>query len=88
VAGRPQAWAAGSIPLLLECALGLSPDALEKRLTIVRPCLPRRFGRVDVTGLKVGAARVDLRFERDGDDVTLADARVDGDVEVVLATRA
>ncbi len=88
VAGRPQAWAAGSIPFLLECALGLDPDALENRLTIVRPSLPRRLDRVDVTGLEIGGSRVDLRFERDGDEATLADARVDGDVEVVLATRA
>jgi len=29
-------------------------------------------------------SRVDLRFERAGDQVTLADARIDGDVEVVL----
>jgi glycogen debranching enzyme len=88
VAGRPQAWAAGSVPFLLECGLGLSPDALEKRLTIVRPSLPRQLGRVDVTGLEIGGARVDLRFERAGDQVTLADARVDGDVEVVVATPA
>ena len=32
VACQPQAWAAGSIPFLLKWGLGLSPDALGKRL--------------------------------------------------------
>ncbi len=85
VACRPQAWAAGSIPLLLECGLGLSPDALNRRLTIVRPSLPRWLDRVDVSGLALGSARIDLSFERaPGGAVTLADASVDGDAEVVL----
>jgi hypothetical protein len=46
--------------------------------------LPRWLQRVDVTGLEVAGAKIDLRFERAGDQVTLADARIDGDVEVVL----
>jgi hypothetical protein len=50
----------------------------------VRPSLPRWLQRVDVTGLEIAGARIDLRFERAGDQVTLADARIDGDVEVVL----
>ena len=84
VACRPQAWAAGSIPLLLKCGLGLSPDALNGRLRIVRPSLPRWLERVEVTGLKLGSARIDLRFERAAGHVTLADARIEGDAEVVL----
>jgi glycogen debranching enzyme len=88
VACQPQAWAAGSIPFLLKWGLGLSPDALEKRLRVVRPSLPRWLQRIDVTGLEVGNARIDLRFERTGDQVTLADARIDGDVEVVLEIAA
>ena len=84
VACQPQAWAAGSIPFLLKWGLGLSPDALDKRLRIVRPSLPRWLERVQVTGLEVGDSRVDLEFERAGDQVTLADARIEGDLEVVL----
>jgi glycogen debranching enzyme len=86
VACRPQAWAAGSIPFLLECGLGLDPDALNGRLRIVRPSLPRWLERVDVTGLRLGDARIDLRFECADGHVTLADARVEGDAEVVLET--
>jgi glycogen debranching enzyme len=84
VACQPQAWAAGAIPYLLGSGLGLSPDALERRLLVVRPSLPRWLGRVDVRGLQVAGATIDLRFERTGEQVTLADARIEGDVEVVL----
>jgi glycogen debranching enzyme len=88
VACRPQAWAAGAVPFLLTEALGLRADALEGRLAVHRPVLPRWLNRVEVTGLRVGDARVDLLFERTRgtDHVALSDARVDGDLEVTLHT--
>jgi glycogen debranching enzyme len=88
VACQPQAWAAGSIPFLLKWGLGLSPDALENRLAIVRPSLPRWLNRVELTGLALGNARIDLVFERAGKHVTLADAHIEGDAEVVLEIAA
>jgi glycogen debranching enzyme len=88
VACRPQAWAAGAIPFLLTTALGLQADALDRRLVVHRPALPEWLHRVEVTGLPVGRARVDLLFERarGTDHVALTDARVDGDLDVVLRT--
>ncbi|MEA2445790.1 MAG: hypothetical protein QOJ12_3082, partial [Thermoleophilales bacterium] len=87
VACRPQAWAAGALPAMLIAGLGLVPDALERRLSIARPSLPRHLSRVAVSGLRVGDARIDLLFERVAgrpDSVALTDAHVDGDVDVVL----
>jgi glycogen debranching enzyme len=86
VACQPQAWAAGAIPYLVTCGLGLVPDGLHRRLRIRRPSLPRWLNRVEVRGLRIAGARVDLLFERAGagEQVALTDARIDGDVEVVL----
>jgi glycogen debranching enzyme len=86
VACQPQAWAAGAIPYLVTCGLGLVPDGLRRRLRVRRPSLPRWLNRVEVRGLRIGGARVDLWFERSsaGEQVALTDARIDGDVEVVL----
>ena len=86
VACHPQAWAAGAIPYLLTSGLGLRPDGLERRLRVRRPSLPRWVDRVEVEGLRVADARVDLLFERaaTGDHVALTDARIEGEVEVVL----
>jgi glycogen debranching enzyme len=88
VACRPQAWAAGAVPFLLTEALGLRADALERRLAVHRPVLPHWLHRVEVTGLRVGDARVDLLFERTRGTghVALSDVRADGDVEVTLHT--
>ena len=86
VACRPQAWAAGAIPYLLTCGLGLEPDAAERRLRIRRPSLPAWLSRVDVRGLRIAGAQVDLRFERagGGEHAALADAHITGDLEVLL----
>ena len=86
VACQPQAWAAASIPYLTAGGLGLVPDGLNGRLRIRRPSLPRWLNRVEVRGLRVADSRIDLLFERttSGGPVALADARIDGDVEVVL----
>ena len=67
VACSPQAWAAGSIPYALTSLLGLRADALNQRLEIVDPCLPDWLGQLALNQVRVGAARVDLLFERGQD---------------------
>jgi glycogen debranching enzyme len=84
VACRPQAWAAGSIPSLLASGLGLHAEGLDGRLRIVRPTLPSRLEWVELSGMRVADAAVDLRFERAGDGAELVDARVVGALDVVL----
>jgi glycogen debranching enzyme len=84
VACRPQAWAAGSIPWLLACGLGLHPEGLEGRLRVVRPSLPTWLDWLEVSRLRVAGATIGLRFERTADGVRLSEVRVDGPLEVVL----
>jgi glycogen debranching enzyme len=86
VACQPQAWAAGAIPYLTTGGLGLVPDALNGRLRIRRPSLPRWLNRIEVRGLRVADSRIDIVFERTaaGGPVALSDVRIEGDVEVVL----
>jgi glycogen debranching enzyme len=66
VACRPQAWAAGSFPLLLQAILGLRPNAPAGELLIVRPRLPHWLETVQVRGLRVGKGEVDLSYRRRG----------------------
>jgi glycogen debranching enzyme len=86
VACHPQAWASAALPYMLVNGLGLHPDGLSGRLRVRRPSLPRWVNLVEVENLAVAGGRVDLRFERTGkgDSVALTDARIEGDVEVVL----
>jgi glycogen debranching enzyme len=64
VACRPQAWAAGTIPFLLQAILGLCPHASESELLVVRPQLPYWLEEVQVRNLRVGTASVDLLYEQ------------------------
>ena len=66
VACRPQAWAAGSFPLILQAILGLRPNAPAGELLIVRPRLPHWLETVQVRGLRVGNGQVDLSYRRRG----------------------
>jgi glycogen debranching enzyme len=67
VACSPQAWAAGALPHALWNLLGLRADAPDTTLRVVRPRLPGWLEWLELVDLKVGAARVDLRFQRAAD---------------------
>jgi glycogen debranching enzyme len=66
VSCRPQAWAAGSVFLLLQQALGMRADAANRRL-VLRPRLLPGVGLVRVRRLRVLGGCVNLEVcERDG----------------------
>jgi glycogen debranching enzyme len=64
VACSPQAWSAGTIPYMLNASLGLVPDALNRRLTLIKPHLPPWLGKLRIDRLNVGDASVRLEFQR------------------------
>ena len=66
VACRPQAWAAGSLPLVLQAILGLAPNAPDGELLVVRPRLPYWLDSVQVRNLRVGRGGADLLLSRRG----------------------
>jgi glycogen debranching enzyme len=85
IACHPQAWAAGSVPYLLTSLLGLKPDAFDKRLRVERPLLPQRLEHVTLQGLRVGAAKVDLRFATGSEGkVGVEVLRKQGELEVAV----
>jgi glycogen debranching enzyme len=84
VADHPQAWGAGSVPYLLECLLGLVPEAFDRRLRLVRPLLPDFVDWLEVRGLRVGSALVDLRLQQTRQEIAVEVLSVDGDLDVVV----
>lgn len=66
VACRPQAWAAGAFPLIIQAILGLCPDAPNGRLLVVQPKLPAWLKQVRVEGMRIGSGEVDLTYELHG----------------------
>ena len=69
VACLPQAWAAGSVFMMLQACLGLRIDGWRGEIHFDRPRLPAGIDRLTVEQLPVGDARVDLTFQRIGERV-------------------
>ena len=63
-ANSPQAWSAGAAVLLIHSMLGLIPVAPRQTL-IIDPDLPEWLPELTLTNIRVGKARVSLRFQRD-----------------------
>jgi glycogen debranching enzyme len=64
VACLPQAWAAGSVFMLLQSCLGLHIDGRRQRLLIDRPSLPLGVDHLRIRKLPLGDRAVDLHFHR------------------------
>jgi glycogen debranching enzyme len=60
----PQAWSAGAVILLVHSMLGLIPVA-PRRTLIIDPDLPEWLPELTLSNIRIGNARVSLRFWRD-----------------------
>jgi glycogen debranching enzyme len=83
LACAPQAWAAGSIFLLLRASLGLSVEAATRRVVLHRPTLPPFLNEMHIKGLRAGTATIDLSLQRYAGDVVTSVTKREGDVELV-----
>ena len=81
-ANIPQAWAAGSIFLLIRALLGLEADAPQKKL-MVRPVLPDWLPDLELVNLRVGEAIVSLRFWTEGTETKWKVTQLQGELQVV-----
>jgi len=82
VACAPQAWAAGSVFLMLSACLGINVVASTPRIHLFRPSLPAALSEVRIDNLQVGDASVYLAFRRRGTRVDAEVAGRCGDIEV------
>jgi glycogen debranching enzyme len=64
VACSPQSWAAGAVYLLLQACLGITIDGRSHTLRFDRPVLPPFLEQIQLTGLRVADARLDLELRR------------------------
>ncbi len=84
VACSPQAWASGSVFLVLQSLLGISPDATRGVVYINRPCLPPWLERVTLSGLRVGGSRLGLLFRREAGLTVFSVTEKEGDIRVII----
>ena len=82
VSCSPQAWAAGTIPYLLQVVLGIEADVLQRHLRL-RPHLPEWLHDVQLRGLRFGGHTLDVTVVGHGVDVEVS-VETGGDVEVTV----
>lgn len=80
----PQAWSASATIQTVQMMLGLYPFAPARLLALVRPRLPAFVSSLTLKDLRVGDARLSIRFERAGDGRAHADVVArSGEIRVV-----
>jgi glycogen debranching enzyme len=84
VACSPQAWAAGSVFMMLQACLGLEIDAPSHTIRFTKPLLPSVLTDLRIRNLRVGPSLVDLSLHRYPDNVGINVDRRSGPVEIVV----
>lgn len=84
VACLPQAWAAGSVFLLLQACLGLEIDGVKRKLTFSRPVLPAQLNKLTLYHLTIGEAAIDVALQRTHDGIRVTVLRQEGELELVV----
>jgi len=73
MSNSPQAWSASATIQMAQAMLGIYPFAPAHILALVRPALPPWLRTMIVRNVRVGDARVSIRFERADDGATTYD---------------
>jgi glycogen debranching enzyme len=86
VACSPQAWAAGSVFMLVQACLGLSIDGVAKRIQFSNPTLPSDVDEIQVRRLRIGDGQIDFTARRSGKGVQIEVSQKSGELEVTEAS--
>ena len=84
VACSPQAWAAGTVFMLLGACLGLCIDGPQRQIRVHRPRLPHSVDQIRIRGLRIGNETIDLLFHRERKDIGVLVLRKEGSIDLVL----
>ncbi|RMG01683.1 MAG: amylo-alpha-1,6-glucosidase [Nitrospirae bacterium] len=84
VACQPQAWASGSVFLLLQAALGLEFEHQSHSIIFKSPKLPEYIDWILVEGIGLKEGKANLLLERYKDDVVVKVLEKEGDINVVI----
>ena len=71
VACSPQAWSAAAPLALIQSSLGFRFDVTAKQISFEAPTLPAFLQNLTLRNLTVGKTRMDIAFERSGDQVVV-----------------
>jgi glycogen debranching enzyme len=84
VACSPQAWAASTLPALMQASLGITFDVANRSVVFNKPSLPAFLDEVTLHNLSPGTGRISVVLRRIGNEVALNVLERHGDVHVLL----
>lgn len=84
VACSPQAWAAGSMFMILQSILGLTPDAPSSILYVNDPRLPVWLNHVNLSNIKIGDSRLTITFNRQEGVTSFTVPKKEGKLRIVM----
>jgi glycogen debranching enzyme len=84
VACAPQAWASGSLLLMLQAILGVEWEPFTNEIRFRNPRLPRAIDQIELRGLRLAGNTLDIELQRAGRHVALRVAKCTGNVEVAM----
>ncbi len=79
----PQAWACGSIYLIIQSLLGIDAGVINNRIYL-KPILPDNIKKVEVKNLKIGDNRTDFTLTKEGNRIMLSKEKEEGNLKLVL----
>ena len=85
VACSPQAWASAMPYAVMEACLGLSFHPQQREIRLDRAQLPQRIDALEIRGLELCEARVELVLRRYEGGVGVELRKREGDVNVIIA---
>lgn len=84
VACLPQAWASGSVFMLVQACLGVSFSPQPPHIRLHQPRLPDYIHKMQIKGLRFGDSSIDLVIRRRGDSVAVHTQSRSGKLEVAV----
>jgi glycogen debranching enzyme len=84
VACSPQAWASGTLFLMIQAALGIELDPDARQIRFRNPRLPTAVNQIILRQLSLGGATVDIALRRTGTQVSMRVLRNNGAVQVSM----
>ena len=83
VACKPQAWAAGSVFLMLKSMLGLSINSAQNYVVFDSPLLTSKISQIAIKGLKGANWEIDVILRSSNHDTQVEVTRKSGDIRVL-----
>lgn len=80
----PQAFAAGSLPLLLSTCINFEPDACNNVLRIKEPLLPEWLGTMKIDGLRIGKSVLSLNLRTTNGTTSCQLLKKVGDIRLIF----